>query len=68
MTTVEQPRDALGQFASRECPRVYALLDALADVAPVRERPEGGYAVAAPRCPHGHFVRWAARNCRPCRR
>lgn len=21
-----------------------------------------------PRCPHGHFARWAARNCRPCAR
>lgn len=22
--------------------------------------------IPAPKCPHGHFVRWAARNCRPC--
>ncbi len=22
--------------------------------------------VPAPRCPHGHFARWAARNCKPC--
>jgi hypothetical protein len=21
------------------------------------------YRVPAPRCPHGHFARWAARNC-----
>lgn len=26
-------------------------------------RPEGGWAVHAPRCPHGSFARWAARNC-----
>lgn len=67
MTAVEQPRDAGGRFATKECPRVYALLDALAESVPIRERREGGYAVEAPRCPHGHFARWAARNCRPCR-
>lgn len=26
------------------------------------------YDVPAPRCPHGHFARWAARNCKPCNR
>lgn len=25
------------------------------------------YPVPAPRCPHGHFARWAARHCRGCR-
>lgn len=54
-----QPRDAVGRFATRECPRVYALLDQLAPV----ERPGGGFVVEAPRCPHGSFARWAARNC-----
>lgn len=24
--------------------------------------------VPAPRCPHGHFLRWAVRNCRRCLR
>jgi hypothetical protein len=24
------------------------------------------WAVYAPRCPHGHFRRWAQGNCRPC--
>lgn len=23
---------------------------------------------AAPRCPHGHFARWAAKHCRRCAR
>lgn len=26
------------------------------------------YRVPAPRCSHGHFARWAAKHCRPCRR
>lgn len=25
------------------------------------------YRLEAPRCPHGHFVRWAAQHCRRCR-
>lgn len=60
----EQPRVPAGQegggrFASTACPRVYALLDALADEPQRSTR----VAIAAPRCPHGHFARWAARNC-----
>lgn len=64
-----------GQFASRECPRMYALLDALAGEAPlpeptaaepILEVAPGHYRVYAPRCSHGHFVRWARENCRRC--
>jgi hypothetical protein len=33
------------------------------EVDAVVERAEGGWAVPAPKCPHGHFARWAARNC-----
>lgn len=56
-----------GRFATRECPRVYALLDSLAP-AEAREGTDGRYhRVPAPRCPHGHFARWAARNCKRCR-
>jgi len=65
--TVEQPRDALGQFASRECPTTYRLLASVRPVDEPRARPGGGWSVEAPRCPHGHFARWAAVNCRPCR-
>lgn len=70
MTAAEQPRDEGGRFASRECPTTYRLLAAIQprtlrpDVA-VRE--SGGWSVEAPRCPHGHFARWASRNCRACR-
>lgn len=56
--------DAAGRFASKACPRVYALLDTLAPT----PRPEGGFSVHAPKCPHGHFERWAAANCKPCAR
>lgn len=73
-----------GRFASAECPRVYAMLDALAEHAPppvptartpVVEAEPGHFRVWAPRCPHGHFARWAdaldpetktMRNCRAC--
>lgn len=57
-----------GQFASTECPRLYALLDTLAAGAPVPmataaepllEVSPGHWRVYAPRCPHGHFRRWA---------
>jgi hypothetical protein len=66
--TAVQPRDALGQFASKACPRMYAMLDEVAadPLAPV-ERPNF-YAVPAPRCPHGHFQRWARLHCRRCLR
>jgi len=60
-----QPRDALGQFASRECPTTYRLL--VAAGGPPEEGVPNFYAVAAPRCPHGHFARWAAANCKRCR-
>lgn len=30
-------------------------------------RGDGSYAVHAPRCPHGHFARYAAAHCRRCR-
>jgi hypothetical protein len=58
-----QPRDAVGRFATAECPRVYALLDSLAPPADAPDERPNHTAVAAPRCPHGHFVRWAAANC-----
>lgn len=64
MSAALQPRDAVGRFATAECPRVYALLDALAPLEGVPNH----WAVPAPRCPHGHFARWAARNCRRCLR
>jgi hypothetical protein len=59
-----QPRDAVGRFASVECPRMYALLDGMAPEEGVGSR---YYRVPAPRCPHGHFARWAARHCKRCR-
>lgn len=64
-----------GRFATAECPRVYALLDSLAGQAPVPEASAaepvleiapGHYRVWAPRCPHGHFIRWARVHCRRC--
>jgi hypothetical protein len=33
------------------------------DVEGVVERAGGGWAVPAAKCQHGHFARWAARNC-----
>lgn len=74
LAEVDQPRvpagvPGAGQFASKACPAVYALLDTLVldDVA--REVTDGRSSfvpVPAPRCPHGHFARWAARHCRHC--
>lgn len=63
-----QPRVPAGQagggrFATAECPRVYALLDTLAPEPGAPDERVNWTAVAAPRCPHGHFARWAARNC-----
>lgn len=71
--TRAQPRVPAGQegggrFASVSCPRVYALLDGLAEDAPEPEPTEddpvievapGRFRVWAPQCPHGHFRRWA---------
>jgi hypothetical protein len=35
--------------------------------APVKiVRRDVGHAVYAPKCPHGHFLRWAERNCKGC--
>lgn len=80
-------RPAGGRFASRECPRVYALLDTLTPPTPPPERPPESGAwpdpdnpartiVAAPKCPHGYFARYARGtnprtgrpNCPPCHR
>lgn len=59
-----QPRDALGQFASRACPTTYRLLVTAPATA---DRPDPGQpnrtVLTVPRCPHGSFARWAARNC-----
>jgi hypothetical protein len=33
------------------------------EVEEVVERGEGGWSVPAPKCRHGSFARWAARNC-----
>lgn len=62
---MSQPRDALGQFASRECPTTYRLL--VEAFAPPEEGVPNYYAVQVARCPHGHFARWAAANCKRCR-
>lgn len=35
---------------------------------PVVEVAPGRYVCWAPRCPHGHFERWALQNCRRCAR
>ncbi len=64
MTVIDQPRvpagrEGGGRFATKACPAVYALLDTLAPQEQ-EQRPEGGWAVPAPKCPHGHFARWAA--------
>lgn len=68
----DQPRDQAGRFATAECPRVYALLDTLTPPPPPGEGSEvfrpNYTAVPAPRCPHGHFMLWAAANCRRCLR
>lgn len=69
-----------GRFASVECPTTYRLLAGLrAPAEPVavlrigesgRVSYEDGvsrHAVPAPRCPHGHFARWATANCKPCK-
>lgn len=48
-----QPRDARGRFA--ELPPL-----------PEPETTARYYPVAAPKCEHGHFARWAARHCRAC--
>lgn len=80
--TAVQPRVPAGQegggrFASVECPTTYRLLAALRPVEEARPDPErpGRYVVPAPKCPHGHFRRWAdavaegckvQRNCRRC--
>jgi hypothetical protein len=70
-------RPAGGRFASKACPAVYALLDTLTPAPETRTDPERPQRilVAAPRCPHGHFVRWARRtddkgrpNCPRCHR
>lgn len=67
MTAAVQPRDEGGRFASPECPTTYRLLVDAQEVAP-REGVSGRwYRVEAPRCPHGHFARWAAANCKRCR-
>lgn len=52
-----------GRFAPEACRTAYLALDALA--ARAAEPPAGGnrILVPAPRCPHGSFARWAARNC-----
>jgi len=67
----EQPRDEGGRFATKECPGTYRLLAALrgpSEGPVVRVRTGSpGWSVEAPRCPHGHFARWAARNCPGCR-
>lgn len=75
---LEQPRDAAGRFASAACPRVYALLDAAAPEPALGEPigEEGARTILySPRCPHGHFRRWADAidpatkgqpNCRAC--
>jgi hypothetical protein len=56
-----------GRFATAECPTTYRLLAAVRAVEP-REGTGGRYhPVPAPKCPHGHYARWAARNCKPCR-
>lgn len=87
MRRTAQPRHPAGsavggRFASVECPRVYALLDTLSppEPEPTAENPvvevaPGRFLVYAPKCPHGHFRRWAdavapdckvQRNCRGC--
>lgn len=61
--TAVQPRDRAGRFAPipdvlrRDVPPIPV------PVADVPEERPNHYAVPAPRCPHGHFARWARRNC-----
>lgn len=66
-----------GRFATAECPRVYAMLDTLTPPEPRADpgRPQHTV-VPAPKCPHGHYTRWAlgsdpktgAPNCARCHR
>jgi hypothetical protein len=73
VTVLDQPRvpageEGGGRFATKACPQVYALLDTLAPQEPEREGVSGRYyRVEAPRCPHGHFARWAVHHCKRCR-
>lgn len=62
---------------TRAWPSVARVAPLLVDVPPIPvpvpvddepdERPNV-HRVHAPKCAHGHFARWAARNCRPCAR
>lgn len=61
-----QPRDSLGQFASRECAGTYRLLAALRGSGEPEAFRPNHTTVPAPRCPHGHFTRWALKHCRGC--
>lgn len=71
MTTSLQPRIPAGapgggRFAPAACRTAYAVLDALAATLDSEVQPDpGGHRieVPAPRCAHGHFARWASRNC-----
>lgn len=79
---VDPPRVPAGQagggrFATAECPTTYRLLAALRPAGEPWPDPTqpGRYVCPAPRCPHGHFRRWAdavaegckvQRNCRSC--
>lgn len=58
-----------GRFATAECP---STLRRIVAWRPGEELPAGWSldpanpqrtVIAAQRCPHGHFARWAARNC-----
>jgi hypothetical protein len=50
-----------------------AELPPLPDLEPTAENPvievrPNAWRVYAPKCPHGHFAHWAAKNCKPCQR
>jgi hypothetical protein len=66
-----------GRFASVECPTTYRLLAALRPEEECRPDPDNPARtiVPAPKCPHGHYRRWADAidpatkaqpNCRKC--
>lgn len=71
MTAATQPRVPAGapgggRYAPKACRAAYEALDRLAHqvAEPVAPEERSSFiAVPAPRCPHGSFARWAARNC-----
>jgi hypothetical protein len=68
-----QPRDAAGRYgAYAELPpppeRVQHFGSGGAAYVVYADTGDRYTPVPAPKCAHGHFARWAAKNCKPCQR